>query len=97
MHELRAMLPELIQTAGHIHFLKCLTHIIERGGANSIALINHRVSLSAERLHIYKWILFIHLGGIFPHSAFDLLHINWLLSFEALLIHRGLTAPDRLP
>lgn len=52
------MLPELIQSPGHIHFLQCLKDIIEGGGAKTFAMINHRVSLPAERLHISKWILF---------------------------------------
>ncbi len=66
------MLPELIQSLGHIHFLQYVKHIIEVGGANSFVLINQRVSLPAERLHFSKWIFFIHLGGIFSCSAFDL-------------------------
>lgn len=90
------MLPELIHSLGHIHFLQCLKHIIETGRVNSFVLINQKVSLPAERLHISNWILFIHLCGIFPHSPFDLSHINWLLSREALLIHMRLTAPDSL-
>lgn len=59
-----AMLPELIQSFRHIHFPQYLKHIIERGGANLHVLINHRVSISAGRLHISKWMFFIHLGGI---------------------------------
>lgn len=59
------MLPELIQSLRHIHFLWYLKHIIERGGAKTVAIINHRVSLPAERLPISKRILYIHLGGIF--------------------------------
>lgn len=61
------------------------------GGATGIVVINHRVSISTERLQISKWILFYSsLCDISPAQPL----IYSTLSSEALLIHTRLTATD---
>lgn len=62
-----AMLPELIQSLGHVHFLQHLKHIIEGGGANSFALINHRKKSPCRKGYTFLngSFLFI-LVGFFP-------------------------------
>lgn len=74
MHELRrCCLSSFVLR--RFHSLRHLKHILERGGAKAIAIIDHRVRLPAERLAISKWILCNHLGG----SFFQLSHQVWAL------------------